>query len=114
DELVQEQFNFYSKTLSGQKEMKDLWKRVLSQMEGAAGEAMGQIYVQVAFPPESRDRMQKLVDNLRDALKGRIENLAWMTPDTKKKALEKWGTFTSKIGYPTKWRDWTGLETGRD
>jgi putative endopeptidase len=114
DALVQEQFNFYSKTLSGQKEMKALWKRVLGQVEEAAGEAMGQVYVQVAFPPESRDRMQKLVDNLREALKGRIENLAWMTPTTKAKALEKWGGFTSKIGYPTKWRDWAGLETSRD
>ena len=114
DALVQESFNFYSKTLSGQKEMKALWKRVLAQMEGAAGEAMGQVYVQVAFPPESRDRMQKLVDNLREALKVRIENLSWMTPATKTKALEKWGTFTAKIGYPSKWRDWSGLATSRD
>ena len=114
DALVEESFNFYSKTLNGQKEMKALWKRVLGQVEGAAGEAMGQVYVQVAFPPESRDRMQKLVDNLREALKARIENLAWMSPATKAKALEKWGGFTSKIGYPAKWRDWTGLETSRD
>jgi putative endopeptidase len=114
DALVQQQFDFYSKTLSGQKEMKALWKRVLGQLEGAAGEAMGQVYVQVAFPPESRDRMQKLVDNLREALKGRIENLAWMTPATKAKALEKWSGFTSKIGYPEKWRDWSGLATSRD
>jgi putative endopeptidase len=114
DALVDEQFNFYNRTLSGQKEMKAPWKRVLEQVEGAAGEAMGQVYVQVAFPPESRDRMQKLVDNLHAALKVRIENLAWMTPTTKAKALEKWSAFTSKIGYPSKWRDWTGLETSRD
>jgi putative endopeptidase len=114
DALVQEQFNFYSKTLSGQKEMKALWKRVLGQLEGAAGEAMGQVYVQVAFPPEARDRMQKLVDNLREALKVRIENLAWMSPATKVKALEKWSGFTSKVGYPEKWRDWSGLATSRD
>ena len=114
DALVEESFNFYNKTLSGQKEMKALWKRVLAQIENGAGEAMGQIYVQVAFPPESRDRMQKLVDNLREALKDRIENLSWMTPATKAKALEKWGTFTAKIGYPSKWRDWSGLVTSRD
>jgi len=114
DALVEESFNFYNKTLSGQKEMKALWKRVLAQIESGAGEAMGQIYVQVAFPPESRDRMQKLVDNLREALKDRIENLSWMTPATKAKALEKWGTFTAKIGYPSKWRDWSGLVTSRD
>jgi predicted metalloendopeptidase len=66
--------------------------RARRRWKAAAGEALGQAYVQVAFPPESQgDRMQKLVDNLREALKGRIENLAWMTPATKKKALEKWG-----------------------
>ncbi len=75
---------------------------------------MGQIYVEVAFPPESRDRMQQLVGNLTTALKGRIENLAWMSDATKTKALVKWGTFTSKIGYPTKWRDYTGLATSKD
>jgi putative endopeptidase len=112
--LVTEAFNFYNKTLSGQKEIRALWKRVLAQLEGAAGEAMGQVYVQVAFPPESRERMQVLVDNLREALKGRIENLSWMSDATKVKALEKWGAFTSKIGYPSKWRDWSGLATSRD
>ena len=70
---------------------------------------MGQLYVKVAFPAESKARMEALVKNLRAALKVRIENLAWMSDDTKKKALEKWATFTPKIGYPDKWRDWTGL-----
>ena len=62
------------------------------------------MYVQVAFPAESKARMETLVQNLRDALKGRLENLAWMSPETKKKALEKWAAFTPKIGYPDKWR----------
>ncbi|SDY31977.1 putative endopeptidase [Lysobacter sp. yr284] len=114
DAFVQENFNFYSKTLRGQKEMKDRWKRVLDTVEGQAGEAMGQLYVKVAFPAESKQRMQALVENLRQALKVRIENLSWMSADTKKKALEKWASFTPKIGYPDKWRDWSGLATSRD
>ncbi len=111
--FVQENFNFYRKTLRGQKEMKPRWKRVLDTIEGQAGEALGQMYVQVAFPPESKAQMQTLVGNLSGALKTRLENLTWMSPDTKKKALEKWSTFTPKIGYPDKWRDWKGLNTTR-
>jgi len=113
DEFVTESFEFYNKTLNGQKEQRARWKRVLRHIEGAAGEAMGQIYVQVAFPPESRARMETLVGNLREALKGRIENLTWMSDATKAKALEKWSAFITKIGYPTKWRDWSGLATSR-
>ena len=113
DAFVQENFNFYRKTLRGQKENKERWKRVLDVIESQAGEAFGQMYVQVAFPAESKAQMEALVKNLSDALKVRIENLAWMSPETKKRALEKWGTFTPKIGYPDKWRDWTGLSTGR-
>ncbi len=112
--FVQENFNFYSKTLRGQKEMRPRWKRVLGTIEGQAGEALGQMYVKVAFPAESKARMEELVKNLSVALKGRIETLAWMSPDTKKKALEKWATFTPKIGYPDRWRDWKGLQTSRN
>jgi putative endopeptidase len=75
---------------------------------------MGQMYVKVAFPAESKARMEELVKNLSASLKTRIENLAWMSDETKKKAEEKWAAFTPKIGYPDKWRDWTGLETNRD
>ena len=113
EEFVAERFEFYNKTLNGQKEQRARWKRVLAHIEGAAGEAMGQIYVQVAFPPESRARMETLVGNLREALKGRIENLTWMSDATKAKALEKWSAFNTKIGYPSKWRDWNGLVTSR-
>jgi putative endopeptidase len=112
--FVQENFNFYRKALRGQKEMKPRWKRVLDTVEGQAGEALGQMYVKVAFPAESKVRMDELVKNLRASLKGRIEGLAWMSPETKKKALEKWASFTPKIGYPDKWRDWAGLETTRN
>lgn len=114
DAFVQENHNFYGETLRGQKELKERGKRVLGVLDSSAGEAMGQMYVKVAFPPESKARMQELLKNLGDALKVRIENLAWMSPETKKKALEKWATFEPRVGYPDKWRDWTGLSTSRD
>jgi putative endopeptidase len=114
DAFATETFDFYSKTLGGQEEMKALWKRVMAQVDTSVGEAMGQLYVKVAFPPESRDRMQKLVDNLLAALKVRLQNLTWMSDATKGKALAKWSAFTSKIGYPAKWREWSGLATSRD
>ncbi len=114
DAFVQENFNFYGAAMRGQKEIKPRWKRVLSTTNSQAGEALGQMYVQVAFPAESKARMEMLVQNLRDALKVRLENLKWMSPETKKKAMEKWSAFTPKIGYPDKWRPWDGLETSRD
>ncbi|WP_417473085.1 M13 family metallopeptidase [Luteimonas mephitis] len=114
DAFVQENYNFYGKALRGQQEIKPRWKRVLSTIESDAGEAFGQMYVKVAFSPDSKAKMEKLVDNLRAALKTRIENLEWMSDETKKKAIAKWETFTPKIGYPDKWRDWSGLSTSRD
>ena len=114
DEFAREHFNFYSATLRGQAEMKERGKRVLDAINGQVGEALGQLYVQVAFPPESKAQMEELVGNLSDALKARIEDLDWMTDETKAKAMEKWASFTPKIGYPDKWRDWSGLDTDRD
>ena len=112
--FVQERYAFYGKTMAGQKEQKARWKRVLGAIEDNAGMAMGELYVKVAFPPESKTKMETLVKNLGTALKARIEHLAWMSDDTKKKALEKWATFEPRVGYPDKWRDWSGLKTSRD
>jgi putative endopeptidase len=114
DAFADENYAFYGKVMRGQKEQKARWKRVLGTLEGGAGEAFGQLYVDTAFPAESKARMEKLVANLGTALKARIEKLDWMGDDTKKKALEKWASFTPKIGYPDKWRDWSGLATSRD
>ncbi|WP_305804443.1 M13 family metallopeptidase [Stenotrophomonas sp. YIM B06876] len=108
----QANFDFYSKTLRGQQEMQPRWKRVLDSVNGAMGEALGQLYVDAVFPAESKVQMQHLVENLSAALKARLETLPWMGEDTRKKALEKWASFTPKIGYPDKWRDWSGLQTG--
>jgi putative endopeptidase len=114
DAFADENYAFYGKVMRGQKEQKARWKRVLGATESGAGEALGQMYVQVAFPAESKMRMEQLVQNLRTALKARIQNLDWMSPETKAKAIAKWDSFTPKIGYPSKWRDWTGLKTSRD
>ncbi|MGV8943547.1 M13 family metallopeptidase [Thermomonas sp.] len=109
-----ERFDFYAKTLRGQQEQKARWKRVLDSVEASSGEALGQLYVKEYFPAESKAEMEKLVGNLREALKARLEKLDWMSPETKAKAMEKWASFTPKIGYPDKWRSWDGLATSRD
>ncbi len=107
-----EDFAFNEQTLNGQKEMKARWKRTLETVNDGMGMALGELYVARTFSPESKQRAEELVNNLRTAYKSRIENLAWMSADTKKKALEKWASFTPKIGYPDKWRDWSGLAMG--
>lgn len=114
DAFAQENFAFYGKELNGQAEMKPRWKRVLGSIENGAGEAMGQMYVKVAFSADDKAKMQQLVENLSQALKARLEKLTWMSEETKAKALEKWKTFTPKIGYPDKWRDYSSLTTKRD
>jgi putative endopeptidase len=114
DNVAQANFEFYGKTLNGQQEMQARWKRVLNTINGQLGEALGQEYVAVAFSPEAKAKMEQLVANLTAALKVRIENLDWMSEETRARALEKWAAFTPKIGYPDKWRDWSGLETQRD
>jgi len=107
----QAHFDFYNKTLRGQQEMLPRWKRTLEAVNDGMGEALGQLYVEAAFPPESKVEMQRLVQNLSVALKARLEKLDWMSDATKQRALEKWASFTPKIGYPDKWRDWSGLQT---
>ena len=114
DKFGDERFAFFGKTLRGQQEQKPRWKRVLDTVEGNVGEALGQLYVKQYFPPESKAEMATLVDNLRNALKARLQNLDWMSAQTKAKALDKWNTFMPKIGYPDKWRSWDGLDTSRN
>ncbi|HWS39719.1 MAG TPA: M13-type metalloendopeptidase [Arenimonas sp.] len=112
--FVQEHFAFHNQAMAGQKEQKARWKRVLGAIENNAGEAMGLLYVKVAFPPESKAKMEVLVKNLSIAFKARIEQLSWMSDETKKKALAKLATFEPRVGYPDKWRDFTNLKTSRD
>jgi putative endopeptidase len=102
-------FAFHGKELSGQPENRPRWKRGLSLVERAMGEAVGRDYVKAYFPPESKAKMEALVADLRTALKGRIERLDWMSPETKAKAQDKLSRFGVKIGYPSKWRSFAGL-----
>ena len=109
-ELEKKDFDFYGGFLSGRKAMEADWKRILSVVSGNMGEALGQIYVQAYFPPEAKTRMLELVSNLKAALGERINNLAWMSSETKAKAGEKLAAMTVKIGYPDKWRSYAGLD----
>ena len=107
-------FDFYNREMAGQKEPKPRWKRAISMIDGSLGEMVGQIYVQKYFPESAKKRMEKLVKNLQRALGARIENLDWMSDETKKQALNKLNTFKAKIGYPDKWRDYSKLEIKDD
>ena len=114
DEFTNENFAFFGKTLSGTPELRERWKRAVSMIEGSLGEAVGKVYVEKYFPAEAKARMEKLVANLIEAYRISINELAWMSPDTKVKALEKLGKFRPKIGYPDKWRDYSALQTTPD
>ncbi len=112
--FVNENFDFYGKTLTGAKELRPRWKRAVSAVQSALGFALGKIYVEKHFPPEAKKRMKALVDNLIEAYRQDIQQLDWMSDRTKKKALEKLGKFTPKIGYPDEWRDYSALEIDRN
>ena len=105
--FVNENFDFYGKTLNGTKELRPRWKRCVQYTDHQLGEALGQAYVKVAFPPDAKERMEKMVHNLEGSMKTDIEGLDWMTPDTKKAAIVKLSMIKDKIGYPDKWRDYS-------
>jgi putative endopeptidase len=108
--FVDTHWEFHAKFLNGAKEQRPRWKRAVGAAEGEMGEAIGRTYVADYFPPESKAKMEQLVADLRTAMKGRIENLQWMSAETKARALDKLAHFTVKIGYPSKWRDYSGLQ----
>ncbi len=110
---VNENFDFYARTLRGAKELRPRWKRMLDMTSGAMGEALGEVYVAKAFPPKSKERAKEMIENLRVAFKARIQNLPWMSDATKKMAIEKLAAFTPKVGYPDKWRDYSALTIDR-
>jgi putative endopeptidase len=109
DDLVAEDFAFYGRRLSGTEQIRDRWKRAVSVVENLMGDAVGKLYVERHFPPDAKARMDELVANLREAYRVSINDLEWMTPQTREKALAKLDKFTPKIGYPAKWRDYSKL-----
>lgn len=109
DELVEANFDFYGRTLTGAQELRERWRRGVSVVEGALGEAVGRVYVEKHFPPAHKERMETLVANLIEAYRESITSLDWMGEETKVKALAKLDTFNPKIGYPVKWRDYSAL-----
>ena len=114
DDFVNQDFEFYGKVISGKEQMQPRWKRAVAAVDGTLGEAVGQMYVEKHFPPAAKERMIKLVDNLQSALGERIEQLEWMSEETKLKANEKLATFHVKIGYPNKWKDYSTLDIEND
>ena len=108
-----ETFDFYGRTLRGQQQQKERWKRAVDALDEDLGEAVGELYVQRYFPPASKSQVLALVENLRASYALHIEQLPWMTPETKKVALEKLAAFHPKIGYPDSWRDYSGLSIVR-
>jgi predicted metalloendopeptidase len=112
--LVEASFDFNSRTLRGTESLRPRWKRAVSEVDGALGEAVGQAYVARHFPPVAKVRMDELVRNLLATFDESIDSLGWMGSETRKEAHDKLAKMTVKIGYPDKWRDYAGLEVRRD
>lgn len=110
DQLVTENFSFYAQTLGGAKKQLPRWKSVLDAEEDAVGEALGQLFVKEYFNETAKKRYEDMVEDIRSALKNRIEHLEWMSPATKEKALIKLAKMSKKVGYPDKWKDFSAME----
>jgi putative endopeptidase len=114
DAFVKENFAFNGTFMNGAKEMKPRWKRVLAQVDGALGEALGEVYVKKYFPEDAKKRCLEMVNNMQTVYKERIEKLDWMSDSTKDRAINKLNVFIKKIGYPDKWKDYSKLEISRE
>jgi putative endopeptidase len=112
--FVNENFAFYGKTLRGAEQLRPRWKRCVSLVDEQLGEALGQEFVRRAFTPEMKKSTVEMTQYIEDAMKQDIEQLSWMSPETKKNALEKLHTIVNKVGYPDKWRDYSTVEIKRD
>ncbi|MBN9174734.1 MAG: peptidase M13 [Microbacterium sp.] len=110
DDFVDENFSFYGTQLTGVPVNRERWKRGVGIVEAAMGEAVGRVYVERHFPPAAKEAMDELVANLVEAYRQSISTLDWMSPETRERALAKLDAFTPKIGYPVRWKDYSGLE----
>ena len=113
EKFVDESFNFYGKTLTGTKELRPRWKRCVAYTDGDLGEALGQAFVEKAFAGDSKEKTLKMVHDIEKAMSADIDQIDWMTPETKKAAHEKLEKVANKIGYPDKWRDYSTLKIVR-
>ncbi len=113
-ELDEQNFAFYGTTMNGTKKQKEDWKRGLNKLTGDLGEILGKAYVEVAFGDEAKAKVNEMVDNLQAALKIRLENLEWMSDETKKKALLKMESFGRKLAYPDNWKDYSSINITKD
>ncbi len=113
DKSYEISFDFYNRTMAGQKEPKPKWKRAVSILDNSLGEEIGRLYVEKYFPADAKKRMEKLVKNLQKSLGDEIQGLEWMSDETREQALEKLNTFHAKIGYPDVWRDYSELKIRR-
>lgn len=114
DALQEQNFDFYGRTMSGSEKMQERWRRVLGTTNGALGDAIGQKFSEKHFPAEAKTRMVTLVNNLKIALAQRIDNLEWMSEETKIKAKDKLAAMNVKIGYPDSWKDFEKLQVGKE
>lgn len=114
DEVVAADFDFYGRRLTGTEQIRDRWKRAVSLVDSLMGDAVGKLYVQRHFPPGAKARIDELVANLQAAYRMSINDLEWMTPQTRERALAKLDKFTAKVGYPAKWRDYSTLVIDRE
>jgi putative endopeptidase len=112
--FVEEDFHFNGTVLTGVPQMRPRWQRVLETTDHMLGEALGQLYVAKAFPPEAKSKAEAMVQNIKAALRDRLETLDWMSPETKKEAVKKLDAIAVKIGYPSKWKDYAGLAVDGD
>jgi putative endopeptidase len=112
EEFDKESFRFFGTILGGSQERQERWKRVLNPINRFMGQGLGQLFVERAFKPETKTRALEMVNNLKTALRERLETVDWMSDATRAKALEKLEAFKTKIGYPDKWRDYSGLQIG--
>jgi putative endopeptidase len=114
NDFANEDFAFFGRILRGAKEQRPRWKRMVETTSDMLGQPLGQLYVEKHFPPAAKAQALALINDLKTALKARLEKLPWMSASTKKEALAKFATFTPKIGYPDKWRDYSSVDVRRD
>lgn len=112
--MVEADFDFYGRRLTGTEQIRDRWKRAVALVETLMGDAVGKLYVERHFPPGAKDRIDTLVANLQEAYRISISDLDWMTPETRRRALAKLDKFTAKVGYPVTWRDYSALVIDRE